>query len=671
MSYYARKKKKTEWLTSPQMMLVYRLISIILTLSISRWLLYIFNLQFFHHLDLREALALYFNGMRFDLVITVVLNLSLIIYYCFPAKFITYKVPQWIVDILFIVVNSTAIALNFADIIYFHYIGEHVTWSSPEFLRNSDEITGGFMRQVLFDHWYLIVIFVLFVLTIIVVTQRTRIKIPRPEDLQSWKHKQLISLPFALALSAIGIRGGIQKEPIRKETALEYADPQNAPILLNTPFSLLYSYDLTLEEWHRYEESTYSPIHYDLIPNRFVNDSTACDTVPDNLVLIILKGIGQEMIGYYNPSHRYPLTPFLDSLLSQSLTFDGRANALRTVQALPAILASLPDLMDDDFATSQYASNDFDAFAQHLKQRGYNTIFMHGGDNGTMDFDGFSFKSGFKNYYGRVEYDDDADYDQQWGIYDGPFLQYAARTLNYTHEPFATAIYTLSSRHPYNVPHDFKLPKESYFWTGFEKTVYYADCSLRDFFATAAKSDWFDHTLFVITSDFSNSEHFQMEYNNVWGAKAIPIAFYHPNHIAAQRSSEIAQQIDIGPSILSALQVNDTLFSLGRNLFDSLSEQAYVNYFNLTYSYCNGTYLVQSDGTEPFGIYRPNDDPTLENNLVEHLQCADVFDKLYQFIQEYNNRMINNKLRYDKEEDTLHHQPNFWQTPQEELAPAD
>lgn len=652
-------------------MLVYRIIAIILTLSISRWLLYIFNMQFFHHLELREALKLYIYGMRFDVVIAFLFNLPLILYYCFPGKFIANIVLQRIVDYLYVIVNGLAIALNFGDIIYFHYIGEHITWSSPAFLRNSDEVAGGFLRQIFFDHWYLIVIFILFILIICVVAQRTQIKKPREEDLKRWKLKQLICLSIAIIISTIAIRGGFQKDPINKETALKYTDPQSAPILLNTPFSLLYDYDLTLEEWHRYDDNPYSPIHFDLKANRFINDSIDGDQVPDNIVLIIMKGIGQEMIGYYNPSHRYALTPFLDSLLSQSLTFDGRANAQRSIQALPAILASIPDLMDDDFATSKYAQNDFDAFGQHLLQHGYKTIFMHGGSNGAMDFDAFSYKSGFKNYYGRTEYDDDRDYDQQWGIYDGPFLQYAARTLNYTHEPFATAIYTLSSRHPFIVPKDFELPGESYFWTGFEKTVYYTDCSLRDFFARISTSDWFDHTLFVITSDFSNSEHFQTEYNNVWGSKAIPIAFYYPNRIPAQRNSEIAQQIDIGPSVLSAMRVNDTLFSFGRNLFDSLSEPAYVNYFNLTYEYCNGTYLVQSDGNTPFGIFRPSDDPELNNNLVKHLQCNDVFEKLYQFIQEYNNRMINDKLRYEQEEDTIHHQPDFRQATQEELTPAD
>ena len=456
-----------------------------------------------------------------------------------------------------------------------------------------------------------------------------------------------------LLLTVIAARGGLQAKPVSVETAMQYTDPQNAPILLNTPFCLLTTHDTDLKERTGDYDSNFSPIHYDLTANRFIeSDSLRMDSIPSNLVVIILKNVGQEMLTYYSPDRRSQLTPFLDSLFGQSLTFNGLSNSRRSLEALPAILASIPSLMENDFVRSPYADNDFDAYCQHLQKRGYTTIFMHGGKNGVQGFDAFSRRAGFSRYFGRTEYGDDSDYDGQWGIYDGPFLQYAAKTLNRVHEPFATAIYTLSSRYPYKVPKDFMLPKESYYWTGFEKTVHYVDCALRDFFQTASKMPWYDHTLFVITSDYSNNEHFQPEYSNVWGMYSIPIAFYYPNRIKPLKSDEIAQQIDLGPSILSVLKVNDTLFSFGRNVFDTLGEPAFVSYFNLTYQYCDGTYLVQSDGEHPFGIYKPIIDSLLTDNLIDRLQCPDIYDKLYRFLQEYNNRMINNKLYMTRDDET-------------------
>ena len=656
------RERFNEWLGKPYMLLVYRLLATLLALSISRWMLYLFNIQFFHQLGMRDALALYFNGMRFDLPIVFGINLLNILFYCFPAHIKYNKGLQGFVDIVYIVANSIAILLNFMDIVCFHFFGKHLTMDFIKVLSLSDEVSFGMVRQVFFDYWYLLVIFILFVLVITVVANHTRLGEPEKEEKPHWYFKQAISLVVMLGLTFIAVRGGFQAKPITIETAMRYADPQNAPILLNTPFCLLTTHQTELKERTGEYQSDFTPIHKNLIANRFIeSDTLNVDTIPSNVVVIILKNVGQEMLGYYSADRRYPLTPFLDSLLGQSLTFNGMSNSRRSLEVLPSILASIPAMMENDFVRSPYADNDFDAFCQHLQKRDYNTVFIHGGKNGVQGFDEFSRRAGFSKYFGRIEYGDDNDYDGQWGIYDGPFLQYAVQAMSRLHEPFATAIYTLSSRYPYKVPKDFVLPQESYFWTGFEKTVYYVDQSLRDFFATASQTEWFDNTLFVITSDYSNSEHFQPEYSNVWGMYSIPIAFYYPKKIKPLRCNEIAQQIDLGPSILSVLEVNDTLFSFGRNLFDTLSDPAFASYYNLTYQYCDGTYLVQSDGENPFGIFKPISDSLLNDNLIDRLQCPDVFDKLYQFLKEYNNRMISNDLKptiddfYEQAEDTIHY----------------
>ena len=659
-----RKEKFQAWLSSPYMLLAYRMLATLLALSISRWMLYLFNIQFFHQLSLRQAAVLYFYGMRFDLPIVFAVNLLNILFYCFPSRIIYNKGLQKVVDFVYVVANAIAILLNFLDIVAFHFFGKHLTIDFIKLQSGSDEVSFGVVRQVFFDHWYLLVIFILFALIIRVVAKSTQLEEPEKgkDELPHWQLHQSISLAVMLVLTLIASRSIIHAKPITKETTMHYTDPQNAPILFNTPFCLLASHESELKEWTGQYESDYSPIHKNLTANRFIeNDSLKIDTIPSNVVVIILKNVGQEMLGYYSHDRRSQLTPFLDSLLSESLTFNGMSNSRRSLEVLPSILASIPPMMENDFVRSPYADNDFDAFCQHLQRRGYNTIFMHGGKNGVQGFDDFARRAGFSKYFGRIEYGDDSDYDGQWGIYDGPFLKYSAQTLSRVEQPFATVIYTLSSRYPYKVPKDFELPKESYFWTGFEKTVYYVDCALKDFFTTASQMPWYDHTLFVITSDYSNSEHFQPEYSNVWGMYSIPVAFYYPGKIKAQRCDELAQQIDLGPSILSALEVNDTLFAFGRNLFDTLSEQAFASYYNLTYQYCDGTYLVQSDGDTPFGIFKPINDSLLNDNLVDRLQCPDIYDKLYRFLQVYNNRMISNELKptiddlYEQAEDTIHY----------------
>ena len=260
------KEKFNEWLGSPYMLLVYRLLATLLALSISRWMLYLFNNQFFHQLDMRQALALYFYGMRFDLPIVFGINLLNILFYCFPTRIIYNKGLQGFVGIVYVVANAVAILLNFLDIVCFHFFGKHLTVDFIKLLSQSDEVSFGMIRQVIFDYWYLLVIFILFVLVISVVAQNTRLREPDREETKPWYLRQAISLVVTCLLTIVAVRGGLQAKPITIETAMCYTDPQNAPILLNTPFCLLTTHQTELKERTGEYQSDFSPIHKNLNP---------------------------------------------------------------------------------------------------------------------------------------------------------------------------------------------------------------------------------------------------------------------------------------------------------------------------------------------------------------------------------------------------------------------
>ena len=674
-NYNTRKKNRQNILKMPFIRLVSRLLIVLVLFSISRWLIYPFNMEFFHHLTLWQALRLYLVGLRFDLVVIAYTNFPVILYYCLPTKLIYNKILQKIIDFYFIIANSIIVLFNIIDVIYFRFIGKRMTSEFFQFFGNSDENIWPIVGQAIVDYWYMLVLVVLFVMLLIVVAKRTQLKQDSEEPSSQWYFTQWISLLVFSALTPVACRGGLQAKPVNMMTALKYADSQNVPIVLNTPFTIVKSStSQALNELNYFtpEEMDFSPIHFNTQANRFLsNDSLE---FKPNLVYLVLESIGQEMISYYNSERRYPLTPFLDSLLTQSLTFNGRANGRRSIESLPSLLSGIPSLMDVDLMSSPYFNNHLDGLGNTLKSQGYTTTMFHGGNNGTMNFDIYSRIAGFDHYYGRTEYNNDDDFDGRWGIFDGPFLQYALENMDTLPQPFASVVYTLSSHHPYLLPKGFELPKEAYLWSGFEKTVYYADCALRDFFDEASQRPWFDSTLFVIVADHANTEHYLSEYSNIWGMYSIPIAFYMPSRIPAHRSKEIAQQTDLNVSILSALDINDTVFSFGRNVFDSLSEQNCIAYINQTYQYSNGLYLVQSDGEQTIGVFNIQKDRCLDDNLIDRIQCNDLAKKMRERIQEFNNRIISNQLFIDKEvfhgqeEDTVYYQPDFRENTQEEPA---
>ena len=626
-------------------MLCIRLSFMLLLLAFSRWAIYLFNIGSFPNITSSELYRLFFSGFRFDLNTLIIYNSPLIILYYLPIRYKFNALYKKIVDIIFVVANSIAVGLNLIDVIYFRYLDKRMCSELFTFFKGTDENQVGLMASFFIDFWYMFLLFFVLLFFIIVIMKKTKVKNSTVQFNLIWHLKQSVVFVVVIGLSVIGIRGGFQLIPISILTATNYTT-KYAPLVINTPFSILYgSTSASLENISFFDdkeiEELYTPIHTGLKSNRFITG----ETKNRNLVLIILEGVGQEMIGFYNTEYKKSLTPFLDSLLNESLTFDGMANGRRSIESLPSLMTGVPSLMPTDYPSSKYASNSIDGLGSILKRHGYKTAFYHGGNNGTMNFYSTSKSNGFDDYYGRSEYNNDSDYDGAWGIYDIPFLQYSAEKMNEYSEPFAATLFLLSSHVPYSLPSDYVVPEYLSNNTAFEKTVRYSDDALSLFFKKISQYEWFDNTLFVIVSDHGNSEHHYNKYKNVKGAYKIPIAFYAPGIIEKRRVEEIAQQADINLSILSLLEIDEDVFSFGRNLFDSISKPSYISFLNSIYQYSNGEYFMQSDGNDIQAVYDIKDE-MLSNNLLE--DNTNNFDSLnIEFklrLQQYNNRMNRNKL---------------------------
>lgn len=626
---------------------VIRLGVMLLLLAISRWLLFVFNTSNFPDLSIGGQFRLFFIGMRFDIWTLIIANLPFLVFYGIPLEF---KYKKWycdVVDILFVITNSLSITLNLIDVIYYRYIDKRMTSELLGFAQHTDDNQGGLIKQFLVDFWFMVVVFAVFLVLIIILTRKTRVKPVEITDRKYWYSTRSLIFLGLVAASIIGLRGGLQNKPISIITAANYTKTQNIPLVLNTPFTIgRGSSGNVLKPINFFDdeelETLYSPIHKEWTINRFIDKKAT----GYNIFMIILESHGQEMVKFYNEQREETLTPFLDSLLANSLSFNGMANGRQSIEALTSILSGLPSLMSSDYVESRYAANRLDGFGSILKQHGYSTAFFHGGNNGTMNFNASAMSAGFDNYYGRNEYGNDDDYDGTWGISDMPFLQFTALKLNEMPKPFAAGVFTLSSHHPFKLPIGYELPDGNYA-TDFEKTVRYTDDSMRKFFETISEYDWFDSTIFVIVGDHVNPEHRYDNYLNGYGQYQIVTAFYAPSIIKPLKTNIMAQQTDIGISLLAALGYKDTIFSFGRNVFDSLQEPCFTSYLNNIYQYSDGKYMLQSDGDNITSVFDLDIDPNLNENLYEESDEArweELNNKFRMLLQQYNNRMINNKL---------------------------
>jgi phosphoglycerol transferase MdoB-like AlkP superfamily enzyme len=621
-----------------------QILIVLILFSLSRGIFYLANLSYFNGIGWFDLLRIFIGGIRFDFAAVFMLNSLYILMLLIPLniKFTTWY--QKTCSIFFYSINSIALLSNFVDSIYFRFSLKRLTGDIFNFL----SVGGDFdklLPQFVLDFWYIVVLWLIAVILLIKITSNIKINY---SPIHGFK-KLMVSifiLIFSMLISVIGIRGGLQLKPLDIINASKYAENKNVPIVLNSPFTIIKTIGLPALNNKIYIEDTakltaiYNPLQHTNLYNAAFRRL--------NVVVIILESFSQEHIGALNHINDYTgFTPFLDSLIHKGAYIKGFANGKRSIEGIPAILAGIPTLMNESYITSMYAGNKINSLASLLKAKGYNTSFYHGGSNGTMGFDSFTKIAGFDTYYGRHQYNNEDDYDGKWGIWDEAFLQNYAKQLNQTPQPFLSAVFTLSSHHPYKVPDKYK----GKFRKGkleIQESIMYADYALQKFFETAVKMPWYDSTLFVITADHTSEAYFEY-YKNDIGMYAIPILFYLPNGNLKLNHQQIGQQIDIMPSVLDVLNFDKPYFSFGTSVFDTAKPHFNISYINSNYQLIKDKYALKFDGEKSVSLYNISQDSLLQHNLIN----TDVNKKnemelfLKALIQQYNNSLRNNKMLFE------------------------
>ncbi|MFM7728462.1 MAG: LTA synthase family protein, partial [Flavobacteriales bacterium] len=250
----------------------------------------------------------------------------------------------------------------------------------------------------------------------------------------------------------------------------------------------------------------------------------------------------------------------------------------------------------------------------------------------------------FDRYFGRSEYGDDTDFDGNWGIYDMPFLQRMSAELDKTPQPFVAAVFTLSSHHPYKVPAPFdrSLPTGS---LPIHQSVRYADESLRRFFATAARTEWFKNTLFVITSDHTSLSE-QARYQTQVGIYSIPIAYYSPGKISPGISARTTQQIDILPSLLDRIGYPQPFYSLGNSVFDSTAFPFAISQLHGDFQIISNGFAFTLDTLNGNSLFHYTNDSLMNLNLVQFKPNTTrlLESRIKAVVQQYTNSMLKNNM---------------------------
>ena len=643
-------------LLSPLATTLCNLLMVYVLYFVARILYLIVNYSYFAQgLTFGHLLEMLGGGLVFDTTAILVTNIPYIVLMLLPWHGKECRGYQQLCRWVYVGINALAFAVNLCDAVYFRFTMRRTTTTVFSEFSHESNLGSIFLTETL-HHLYLVFIFALLTWVIYRLYCQTGL---RKSDYRWWHYDlvMLLSLAGLAPFVVAGIRGGFATavRPITISNANQYVNrPVEAALVLNTPFSLYRTIGkavFVVPDYYASEAemaAVYSPIHQPLATD-------SCAFTKKNVVVLIVESFGREYIGALNTtldnSQYKGYTPCVDSLIAKSVSFSRSfCNGRKSIDGMPSILSSIPMFVEPFFLTPA-SMNHVSGIARLLADEGYQTAFFHGAQRGSMGFQAFSRATGFQEYYGREDYNQDKrfggdrDFDGTWAIWDEPFLQYYATKMSDMKEPFMTAVFTASSHHPYVVPDEYKdtYPEEGIV---IHKCIRYTDMAIGKFFEKASHEPWFNNTIFVLTSDHTNlSDH--AYYQTDLGGFCSPIIIFEPGNAERQPEiqDKIAQQIDILPTVMGMLHYKKPYFAFGIDLFNTPEEETWaVNYLNGIYQYVKNGHVLQFDGQQTKAVYALTDS-LMQHNLVNQDKCQGQMEReLKAIIQQYMERMTQDRL---------------------------
>jgi phosphoglycerol transferase MdoB-like AlkP superfamily enzyme len=630
------------------LVIAFRIFIVFVLYGLCRLIFYYYNYSHFKEIDFHGLVTIFRGGFLFDASAIVYSNILYLLLFLLPFKFRYNRSFQKGLMILFFITNGITLAANLADTPYYEYVLQRTSMDTFSQFKNEENM-GVLLPRFMLEYWYLILTWIFFMLVMIYLYRQVRIEGPKIKS-GLWYYLSGTAMFLVGGVLMIGgARGGFKQfaQPIKMSNAWTYVrNPDDAALVLNTPFTLIHSLDSKEFERVKYFsneselEKIFSPVHKSV--QRPIRN--------DNIVILIIESLNREFIGSLNrdlEGGTYKgFTPFIDSLIPFSRVYmHSYANGRKSIDILPSLFCSLPRIGLPFVLNSSYYSNKLTSLPDLLKRMGYTNSFFHGAPNGSFGFQSFTNIIGMDKYFGMDEYNNDKDYDGSWGIWDEEYMQFFANTLNAFNPPFCATIFSISSHHPFNLP---EKHKNSFEKTDFplEQCVQYTDYSLRRFFKTASTMPWFQNTLFIITADHV-SKNQRPEFMNEIGYFSVPIIFYHPDgHLTGIDSLTNAQQIDIMPTVLNYLGYNRDYIAFGKDLFNPESKNFAFNFLNDTYRLFLNDHLLIFNGRESHALYQVQNYRQLGKNIM--LEQPSLRDSMENFtkaiVQQYINRMIEDRL---------------------------
>ena len=295
-----------------------------------------------------------------------------------------------------------------------------------------------------------------------------------------------------------------------------------------------------------------------------------------NLVIILEESLGAEFVGAFGG---LPLTPNLDSLFKEGIWFTRLyATGTRSVRGIEAVMTGFTPTPARSVVKLPKAQNGFFSIAEVLRQNGYDTSFIYGGEAHFDNMRQFLVGNGVESVIEEKDFDHPS-FKSSWGVSDEDLLMRAHQEFETKREkPFFSLVFTSSNHTPFEFP-DGKIELHQEPKALVNNAVKYADYALGQFFKRAKASRYWENTLFLVVADHNS---------RVWGDDLVPIDRFHVpavvlgGPVQPMKVDHLASQIDLIPTLLALMGVDSPTPAIGIDLLrpdiDTIPGRAIMQY---------------------------------------------------------------------------------------------
>lgn len=305
-----------------------------------------------------------------------------------------------------------------------------------------------------------------------------------------------------------------------------------------------------------------------------------------NVIFINAESIQGFVLG--NEVNGEEVTPFLNSLMEDEDTYyfenfyeqTGQGNTSDSEFLVENSLYPLS--RGAVFFT--HGGNEYNALPKILEGEGYFSAVLHANNKSFWNRDGMYQSLGIDHFYSEEAYEITEENSVGWGLKDKPFFEQSIKYLEEMEKPFYSKFITLTNHFPFELDEEDKsiepYDSNSNTLNNYFPAVRYADEAMEEFFEQLKETDLYENSIIIIMGDHigisanhnrAMSMYLDKEeitpYDQVQLLK-VPLFIHIPGHGKGEVVSTVSGQIDMKPTILSLLGIeneSDVLF--GNDLF--------------------------------------------------------------------------------------------------------